>query len=801
MTFTANTRDTGNSTAADYIAQMVQEAEEAQSLITQIEAAAQADAPVQAIIAEIEALAGIPFISQDQIAQIAAPYLALDAQYQAVIKADEAQLNTLGAGYSGMEDAINGLLAGIYTAGSHWDGNLDQDITNACSYIQQICAAMKDQATVDLLFAKMNQDGNDNVALLKDSIAMMQATSGEATQLISFQQTLSQQLVNLTNQYNAAKSDYDSYSWMDGMTYFCGSERDHMNDDKAIMRNCDDMRAMIYNVMGDIGPVIASLQSQVFAVAALSMTNILKQIVGIIFDPNMTTQQKGDAIKVLMALALGILSIVESDAAQLKAENEKTMSSAMTYAVQMNISDEKEQYDELQSQLKHAAQMKTIMSIAKPLIEVGGMLLAPGVLSFILMLALTIVDNVKVGTDKDGNDVTAMDKLTTVVAEAFHSQAGAEAFIAGIEILATLGAGGGMNAVAKEAAEEITANVAKEMTQVTTKLVDQGVQAAVTAAANAGKTLAPAELAAVRATVQKTVDEAVQKAITKTVQQFLKQAGAKLIPELIATGVKEQTASMATMIAKAAEPTALAAGKEAAEIAVSDVKFLAEAAAMGAKIAPEEVSTVSSRAANEAVARITSSTPKDVAEATEQSTARKVFTNVASISLYNAATNGNITELVTWLIKTLKDSKELDDASIQKLLEAIKIIESVIAAFALAWGTGMMQTTILDNSALSTALLKLGALAQMTGTGLSAISNAGQADAEMKEAPLVKSINELSVSNEMLQFLLDQLNKERKVESDHFLQVQQEHSSDYTTISHLEDSGKQLAQIMSQQAV
>ncbi len=805
MTTTTKTQSTGSDDgSAQYIAQMIADAAEAQTLIDEIGTAAKDLAQQEALIGELttifEDFFGMSPTDAAAEANKMCPQAAAD---QAVITADEAVLNTLGTGYVGLENAINGLLSGLFTAGTHFDGNLDQDITNVTTYISQITAAMKDQAQVDLLYAKMNQDTGDDASLLNDAIAMMKANSAESGQLVGLQGVLSAALVTLTNQYNAAKENYDSYSWLDGLTYFCGSERDHMDEDEAIMRNCDDMRAMINNVLGDIGPVIAALQSQVFAVASLSIDKILKQIISIILDPTKSNAEKAGQIKYLMALALGILSMVESDAAQLKAENQKTMSNSMTFAVQMNISDEKSQYNELQSELKHASEMKTLMSIAKPLIEVAGMLLAPGILTFILMLALTIADNVVVAKDKDGNDVTAMDEVTSQVATMFskmgvaNAQLAAEITVGVLEVIVCLGGSEGMSKVASEATEEVAANVAREVAEVATKLVNETVQAAVAAAQNAGKTVTADAIAETRQVVQETVDKAVQKAIQKTIQQFINQAGSQLIPQLIRTGIKESTTSLAVMIAKSAEQSCVTAAKEAAELAAKDVSFFAEAAAQNAEILPEQIAEVANKAANQAVANITGSTAKDVASATERTTARRVFTTVGSVALYNAANNGNITDLVTEIIK--KSGKDTDDDSIKKILEVIKILESVLAAFALAWGTGMLQTTTFESA--STALLQLGALAQMTGTGLSAVSNAGQADAEMKEAPLVKSINELSVSNEMLQFMLDQLNKDAKVESDHFLKQEQEHATDYTTISHLEDSGKRLAQVLSQLAV
>jgi hypothetical protein len=442
------------------------------------------------------------------------------------------------------------------------------------------------------------------------------------------------------------------------------------------------------------------------------------------------------------------------------------------------------------------------MKIAQPLMEVAGMLLAPGVGSFLVMAALMIMDQAGL-----------TDKLTGALSQLGLGDIGAEVLVGAFEIAATLGGGMVLDKALQKAETVVAAVVTAELASVTAKTIEETVQKIL---ATAGKVGDRAAEEAVTKTVTEAVNQAIQTAAEKTVIQTSKQAAANLLPALKAAssqsiegvtakiveeGLAQSASSYTVMLSKTAAPNALKAAEEAVSKAAKDIEFLAEAAAKGANITAAEIDAVANRASNEAIADLTGSTVKEVeSSSAKQTNMNKFMSRVAAPAAYNAFSTGAISSFVSYELK--KHGKKEDSDEFQQIMETIKIIESIMASLAVAGGTGLFSSvSTMALSGDATTLMKVGALAGMVSTGAQAISQAGQADAELEQADAVQAINESTVSNEMLNLFMQQFNQQGQIDQKNLANQMAEQASTYTMISQLENSGKEAAQVLSQSAV
>ena len=279
---------------------------------------------------------------------------------------DNAILKAFGINMQSLDDALATLID------ASLNGFHSADLSNM---IAQLIQAMKDQATFQLMSDKLQQDidgGVDNETLARDAMAMTQASSSTLSDLLSLQNNLTVLVATLKTEAAAAEKDEDRFSWMDGMTYFVGSERNAIERDNNIIAECNQLQDTLVKVIGQIGPVIAQMQNQIYATAALTLDELFKRALAIFFDPNLSDGQKVNEIKVILATALGILAMVESDAAAEKAENQQTAASATIYTAQMNMTDEQASLDRLQAKLEQIAFLTKLEKYAKPILDVAG---------------------------------------------------------------------------------------------------------------------------------------------------------------------------------------------------------------------------------------------------------------------------------------------------------------------------------------------------------------------------------------------------------------------------------------------
>lgn len=731
------------------------------------------------LIAELDKLAGQEpqlklFIAMLKSEGIFAPPGALkNAENQ--LKAVEAQIKAVGGkleslvpGVTSLDNAIAALEAGIYsTVGGR---NFGEDMAMFASFMDKLVEAAIYKQEVEAYRKKMGEDGNNNKDLLKDALAMMKASSAEDGVLMNLQAEISKDLETLNKQEADAKADLSKYHWYNSWLHEGTIGHDH-----ETIRNAEAMKKILLEIMTDIGPEIANAQNSIFETASLALNQIEKRIKALLMDMKLNPEQKLKQVKVLMALALGILSQVQTDVAKEKSEDTQTEMKSATYSTQMNIDNQKSAMIQLERELKYAKAMGVLMKIVKPIMDVAMVILAavtagPG--GAAVMFAIAADDIYSTESGKSG----AIESLTNKLAKAIggkHGELFASLIIGAAEVGVTIGGGMAFDKAIKMVAVSAAGAAVEEATA--------GATAAISAMVETLEQDAVANSA-----------QEITRVATSAARQAAESGAMKAVMRLSAS-------DFISLVMKGADSTAFqtvqAAANSAAKIAVNDVGYLAEIAAKGGAVSAEEIALVANRAANEGAASATNSTAGKVASGTEKSGLRAGAERGLSAALYASLKNGGLTAIIKQIMKDNGDS----DKSIETVMEIMKIIEQIMASMALMYGAGMFSSMNLTNA--GTALFKASNYATLAGTAASGVASYGIGQSEMGQASAIEAINEGSVSNDMLHMFMKQFNEQGDIDRKHAQNMFADQASNYTLASHLEDNWKELAKVMETQAV
>jgi len=772
-----NNSNNGN-LSANFIAKMKAEVKEVEALIAELGPLAQSLGKLEALLNLFEGLARNPWTrpgTEKEIASLKAQIADAKGQIAKI----EDRLKAIDPGFTSLCNALNELISGEAKMIGSGD-DLGNDLTMFNDYLNQILASFKQKLITDLYREKLKQDGTNNGDLMRDSIACMPAAEQENVVLCSLQAQMVKDLGELREQENEAKNWLSGYQWYDkARDFFTGS--DEAADKRAIIQNSEDMTKIILQIMTDLAPELAQAENAVYDSSSMALQKIIDKIEKLLKDPTLTNNEKTDQIKYLMGLALGILAMIQTDAAKEKAADQKKMSTSSTDAAMMNLQNSKAELKQFEHALSYANAMGLMLKIVKPVVEVGGMMLAPGIGSFMIMAAFAIADNAGL-----------TDKLKDYLAKHGCGEIGAEAIIGSMELVTVVGGGAILDQTTATAAKAAADVAMKQSASEIAVIINETVDRAMIQANRVGDMAAEAS---VRAVVSEAVNNAARSGAEKTVEQFSKQASATLIPQLVRAGKEVGSMRLATVLAKAAEKNCITAAEMAAKTAGNDIAYLAEAAADGANITGAQISGVSSRAANTAAANVSSSTGDKVASETERTGLNKAVGRGAWVVGYNALSNGAFSYTMEQILK--KAGADGDDLNIT--MEVFKAIEQILASMTLMAGTGVMSSTLMEGS--STTALKVGTYSQLAASGTQAIGLSGQANASLEQADAIAALNKTSVSSDMLQNYLKDMDQQKNIDQRYLSMLMSEQSSNFTLMSQLDNNLDAIARALATEAV
>lgn len=692
---------------------------------------------------------------------------------EADISKQREQLEKLDPSFKALDDTLQGLLNSIDALLPQNVGgkNVSEDVVKVQQWLSKLFTAMNDKLQADKYQALIQ---NDIGARLSDAqleafaAQMIQAESAEQNELMNLIDTLSDDVLAYHKQYDNAKADKASYNILDEAFGGAGAAE---YEDERIMANAKGMVQAITTMINNLTPEVSTLMPE-FAQINIVLQEVMRKVMKIIEDVNLSPKEKQGQILSLMMFILGFFNLVQQEAQSEKANNQKLMSKANGDVVQMNIDDAVMNQKIQEEEAENAKVMKTVMFAAKLTMGVIFTLLAPGLGSALLMAALTAAE-----TSGGPTGDSAIDKLTASLANAIGSQTAAEILVTVMEVAITAGGGGALDqAIAKGAQKAAQTAVKTAMDS-----AENAFQAAaLQAAAAAGKAGDSTAIQAARETISKTAKQAAQKAAEDAYKQLFNQ------PILGVFG----------MFAKGTSKTIAAAATDAAITAAEDASLIAELAASGIVVTKQEMAAVADRAANEAVANASNKSLNDVTKESNKSALTKAGTRAFWSGLYGTASNNLLVEMA---LKILKDEgKDASDKEYQDTIMAMQTLQGLIAMIAQMFGSGALSQATFENSTMN-SLTRIANLASMAPQGANSMANLGMYEVDESQADAVKGLQLSRSLGDILQSSLDQMSKDANLERDRFISMlQQEIRSNAAMEGHLHDGDIAGIRVLSQ---
>ena len=196
---------------------------------------------------------------------------------------------------------------------------------------------------------------------------------------------------------------------------------------------------------------------------------------------------------------------------------------------------------------------------------------------------------------------------------------------------------------------------------------------------------------------------------------------------------------------------------------------------------------VAEQAANEAVARVTNSTAKKVANVTvnrtTQDCGKAALTRSVLTALYAVGSNNILVDLADDLRS--KEKKDSDSSNTLKLI--LQSIQMVMAMVAQMLGSGIFTQVVMAGP--MTSFLKVANLLQIGPMGAEVVAGVGNYEALSGQARAIKAIAKTQAELTILNILEDELTKEQKQQMGRALTEQKQSAETTQALAgHLYDS-------------
>lgn len=491
----------------------------------------------------------------------------------------------------------------------------------------------------------------------------------------------------------------------------------------------------VMNVISDIQDVLGSELASFSTIDLMQLINtirsIVKKIIGVLSDKTLSKEQKQSVVLSILVYLFGQLSLVRQCTAAENAKNNKEMSESIAKTTESGVTHLRAQQEELIKNLEKARIMGIVMTVAQVVIGVALAIAAAatgGVGTAALIGVMTVLQATKV-----------TDKLTAKIAEK-TGQVGAEAIMAGSEILLTLGAGKALDA----AANRVIGAIMKQVAASTAAVMEAAVKTI------AESTARPAVNVAIEGSTM-TAQDIAEQAVKVTVQKmFVMEQGFSLILQ----SVKE------TLITKMET-----ASKET-------LKLVQERSQQLIAKSNQEIEQIIASSANEAIAKVLQCETKEVTrfavEKSGDSFLRKVLDKAKSVATsryvlavtFAVASNNLLLELVKFSYEKSPGEKDLPSwvTTMMQVIQALMVMLAECGAYCGGTQVGSGFSS-LDPSKLASKILqlipKIGNGAAILGTGAQAYGQYGQGAALGAQADAVERMGKiqalLDIFNELVQ--------------------------------------------------
>jgi hypothetical protein len=679
------------------------------------------------------------------------PLLDQVAAMKAQISAIQAKVEAKFPDFEGMDQALNAILNAS-------DQLTDQDVSssdyqNDMQVLQKtfaaIATALQEQVQSDEDAAILQAASNVNDSA--DASAASQAIFNAAQNAVLSQTQEAADLSNLQDDLQAAFNGYqaayrnadDDLSGVHWWNEWFGDGYEEEAEDHAIMRNAVAMEKILAAIDGAISGELAGLTPD-FVQLTQQLNNLIKQILAILGNKDLSTGAKNAQILQLVMGALTLLGDVLEETAMAKAKMDQEMAKSSENSAEQGVQNVLSDEVKLDNARKYASIMGIFLKVATIVMGTVMTLMAPGAGSAFAMGLITILEGTGV-----------MDQLTNVLASKVGSTILAQVLTAAIEIVATIGTG----AIFDNAAS-VAADAAEDAVEIAVEdAVDDAVASAVKdAIENAGADVADAVARDASTELLETSLTSVAKQATrKAVQMYMRQNIVALISSLAKSASKE---GLQKTILKAAEESIVESVQAAVKQAADKLIPFAEKRALGAalsEVEEEEVAAIAEKAANEGVASTFKTTGEKVAKETASNW--KSWQRLGSSLAFSVGSSNLLVNLAEAIQKARGKG---EDASFEQFLTFLQVFQQILSMAAMLFESGAVSAFSKDSATGS--LQSLGNLLMAASTGVSMVGTYGQYEANSLRKEVVVELAKNNALLDIITFLKDQKSKEASQE-------------------------------------
>lgn len=695
---------------------------------------------------------------------VAKQYLAYESvihSFDTTIQQKEKALESIDPNISGTITSLNELIE--KSAKELATNSNITDFNKALGQIDQIvlqfCQVVMDKIQVDLAEAgmkKFGQDPNHAAAVLEFAAMALHGEFNEQNSLQSIQNEVISEATNAQEEKSSAQSDLKTWHWYDAIiNFFGGHAGPDVDKDNATVRAANAMLSLLSKVEELISPMITTVDPgmEQFQV---QLEDLKKRFEEFLNGKGSLLQLK-DAMIAALSIMVGIIAETSKEASMFN----KEMSQGTQATAQANLKDSLSEQEVIEDAKKYAAVMGTLLNVLKYVGMAVIFLMNPSA----AMAIMVVIDAIL-------NATGVMGMLEKAIADKVGGTGGA--IITGlIEAVGTAGGAAALEAlvskVVVQAAMEVTE---KEVESVVSNVIKTTVESATKAAGKAGEEAA-------EKVVTQAVEQAVQQAEKKVAEAFLSKTLSQVITSLVKGDLK-----IAMEVAQ----------KEAAEAAAEAVQSLAETAAKdGAQVVSEtEIEQLAETAANKAAANVLKISAEDAAKLGARSVLAKFAIRAGFMGLASAGSTQLMNNIVAEIAK--KDKKDLD----QTWQVALQIVNAILQLVGMLGSSGMNVTAFGSSGFLS----KLFLTTTVAEGAASTVASAGEAEANFEQAGAVKAIAQNQANLDLMQFVLEQLQKNGNIErSEYAKQMQQVAKTNVQLSMHFNDAEIAVAQALAVSAV
>ena len=724
-----------------YIAHMNEELAAAQSLVDAMDAAESDKQGLQSQMNKLQQEMRSWLVHQHKYntAQGWATLIWDESHYRAtqykVWKADQAKINADDALIQEKEKALESIdpdlsstiltLNQLIADSDHLlEDNLNtSDLCKAFDQFEkifsQICQVIIDKIQIDLAEAGEKEFGaedNSSAAVLALASISIRGEFNEQSTLQAVQSEVFTDTVDWQKEKSDAQADLQTSHWYDFLT---GGGPDKVKD-LATVRAADAMMSILRDVEELISPMIETVDPgmQEFQIELDALIKKFHQFL----NGHGSLLELKDAMIEALSIMVGIVAETSKDASMF----DKEMTQGTQASAQMHMNDSLAQQEVIEDAKKYAHLMGRLMNAVK----YGGIavifLLNPGM----AMALMVILDAILNATGE-------INKLQEAIAKKC-GDTGAAVLTGLIEGVGTAGGAAMIEAVMERLLVQLAIQASEETVEETAAAGTKSVVAASTKAADGSGEDAAQEVAS------KGINQAVQTAREKIIAAFLNQT----IPEMLATVLTKTGREEFNIAVEMAQ-------KQAAKNAAAEIQVLAEAAAKegsASVVGDSEIKAVADTAANKGVAEAFDVSEESVAKLQTDTTAKAVASKAAKraafMFLSSAGSTGWSTDLVALALKKNKKDESLQDwmMVINAILEIIGMIGASGQGSELLSSPGVLNKILLGSSVVS--------------DGAGALASSGESQANLEQAGAVKSISKDQGGLDVMQFVLEQLQKD-----------------------------------------